>query len=114
MKGLSTKPLLVSLLSVLVENNAEHCKQPKEKVSAVFVFLPPSVCLLLGLNFLSTTSLEAKASKDKCEMQLAITVPNCVHQCFWELGFGGTSNQFFLRGLRPRTPALQRRNVLLI
>ena len=105
MNGLSTKPVLVSLLSVLVENNAEHCKQPEEKGSAVFVFLPPSVCLLVVSELSLHHLLEAKGLKDKCEMQVAITVPDCVHQCFWELGIGGTSNQFFLRGLRPRTLA---------
>ena len=92
MNGLSTKPALVSLLSSLLENNADHCKQLQRKSQqSLYSCLPLSVSLLC-LSFLSTTSLEAKGSKDKCEMQVAITVPNSVHQCFWEVGFGGTSN----------------------
>ena len=111
MNGLSTKPVLVSLLSVKVENIDDHYKQLKRRSQqSLYSCLPLSVSLLC-LSFLSTTSLEAKGLKDKCEMQLAITVPNCVHQCFWELGIGGTSDQFLLRGLRPRTPALKRGNV---
>ena len=104
MNGLSIKPVLVSLLSVLVENMTEHCKQPRRKSQqSLYSCLPLSVSLLC-LGLLSTTSLEAKGSKDKCEMQLAITVPNCAHQCFWELGFAGTSHQFFLPGAAPPDP----------
>ena len=68
MNGLSTKPVLVSLLSVLVENMTEHCKQLRRKSQqSVHSCFPLSVSLLC-LSFFSTTSLEAKGLKDNCEM----------------------------------------------
>ena len=111
MNGLSTKPVLVSLLSVLVENIAEHCKQLRRKSQqSLYSCLPLSVSLLC-LSFLSTTSLEAKGLKDKCEMQLAITVPICARQCFWELGLGGTSSQSFSPGAAPPDPRFKEKKV---